>query len=166
MYGGLRKTAWQRQKHPCCEPEESKVGSAKPCALASSLDLNLQPGEVVTQEAQGPPQPWAQLSRFLGKPDSALLLLSTAPVAHAIPHRAGILWESQTCIPWLFKIHISPSKTTNKADQGLFQTGEGTDVPCCATATKAPGGEGATTGNTGRARPVCWALLGCTALTP
>lgn len=148
-----------------CEPEEHKVGPAKPRALAQNPDLNLQPGEKVTHEAQGPLQPWAQLSWVLGKPDPALLLLTTAPIACAIPPRAGILWESQTCTPWLSKIHTSPSKTTNKADQGL-QTVEETVMPCCASATEAPGAEGAATGNTGRTRPVCWALLGCTSLTP
>lgn len=59
-----------------CEPEEHKVGPAKPCALAQNPDLNLQPGEKVTHEAQGPLQPWAQLSWVLGKPDPALLLLT------------------------------------------------------------------------------------------
>lgn len=84
----------------------------------------------MTHKAQGPLQPWAQLSQVLGKPDPALLLLTTAPIACAIPPRAGILWESHTCTPWLSKIHTSPSKTTNKADQGLFQTVEETDLAC------------------------------------
>lgn len=53
----LRKTAWQRQKRPWCEPKESQVGPAKPCALAPSLDLNLQAGEKVTHKAQGLLQP-------------------------------------------------------------------------------------------------------------
>lgn len=64
------------------------MGPANPCALAQNPDLNLQPGEKVTQEAQGPLQPWAQLSWALGKPDPALLLLTTAPIVRAIPPRA------------------------------------------------------------------------------
>lgn len=134
------------------------MGPAKPCALAQNSDLNLQPAEKVTHEARGPLQPWAQLSWALGKPDPALLLLITASIAPAMPPGAGILWQSQTCTPWLSKIHTSPSKATNKADQGLLQTVEESGVPCCARATAAPGAEGAASGNTGRARPVCWAL--------
>lgn len=72
-----------------------------------------------------------------------------------MPPRAGILGQSQTCTPWLSKIHTSPSKTTNKADQGLLQTVEESGMPCCASATDAPGAEGASSHRKHRQGQTC-----------
>ncbi|XP_064493299.1 nuclear receptor ROR-beta-like isoform X3 [Pseudopipra pipra] len=49
--GSSEEDVWQRWRHLRGEPEEGKVGPAKPCVTAPGLDLNLQPGEKGTQES-------------------------------------------------------------------------------------------------------------------